>query len=262
MSSSSESEESFRVPEVIWAVYQDGKLTVDKFSETHINRQHFPSILTSTLFQRRNSAQISTRSRPTSTITRAISIVSRPFVSATNKDPEQQSTEPPYIFLDASAISFVSKPSGSASLDFIRRLVPDQDFDQLKRAPDLGSLRLLASISCSSRKYGIKRIGKGVSQARARGNPTIFQGSGAVPGSPSSMFLGGKQVLQAKPVFDEDLHLFKKGFDGCLAQFRANGYSEEEHPASFLDVEQALVDMPEDEDAEEGSSGREEDPAS
>ncbi|KZV52357.1 hypothetical protein F511_22560 [Dorcoceras hygrometricum] len=39
---------------------------------------------------------------------------------------------------------------------------------------------------------------------------------------------------------------FDKGFDGCLAQFRANGYSEEEHPASFLDVEQALVDMPED----------------
>ncbi|KZV14737.1 hypothetical protein F511_41175 [Dorcoceras hygrometricum] len=46
---------------------------------------------------------------------------------------------------------------------------------------------------------------------------------------------------------------FDKGFDGCLAQFRANGYSEEEHPASFLDVEQALVDMPD--DPVEGSSG-------
>ncbi|KZV51709.1 hypothetical protein F511_13121 [Dorcoceras hygrometricum] len=55
---------------------------------------------------------------------------------------------------------------------------------------------------------------------------------------------------------------FKKGFDGCLAQFRANGYPEEEHPALFLDVEQALADMPEDEDSEEGSSGGEEAPPS
>ncbi|KZV56670.1 hypothetical protein F511_40303 [Dorcoceras hygrometricum] len=47
---------------------------------------------------------------------------------------------------------------------------------------------------------------------------------------------------------------FDKGFDGCLAQFRANGYSEEEHVASFLDVEQTLADMPE--DPVEGSSGR------
>ncbi|KZV19961.1 putative LRR receptor-like serine/threonine-protein kinase, partial [Dorcoceras hygrometricum] len=55
---------------------------------------------------------------------------------------------------------------------------------------------------------------------------------------------------------------FEKGFDGCLAQFRANGYPEEEHPALFLNVEQALADMPEDEDSEEGSSGREEAPPS
>ncbi|KZV28331.1 SPX domain-containing membrane protein [Dorcoceras hygrometricum] len=47
---------------------------------------------------------------------------------------------------------------------------------------------------------------------------------------------------------------FDKGFDGCLAQFMANGYSEEEHPASFLDVEQALADMPDDEDLDDSSS--------
>ncbi|KZV35407.1 hypothetical protein F511_27910 [Dorcoceras hygrometricum] len=35
---------------------------------------------------------------------------------------------------------------------------------------------------------------------------------------------------------------FKDGFWGCLAQFRAHGYSEEEHPASFLDVQQALAE--------------------
>ncbi|KZV21032.1 hypothetical protein F511_37676 [Dorcoceras hygrometricum] len=43
---------------------------------------------------------------------------------------------------------------------------------------------------------------------------------------------------------------FKDGFAGCLDQFRANGYSEEEHPTSFLDTKKALMEMP-DEYAEE-----------
>ncbi|XP_075521109.1 LOW QUALITY PROTEIN: uncharacterized protein LOC142554311 [Primulina tabacum] len=38
---------------------------------------------------------------------------------------------------------------------------------------------------------------------------------------------------------------FEEGFKGCLAQFRANGYSEADHPASFLDSDKALEDMPE-----------------
>ncbi|KZV50167.1 hypothetical protein F511_21928 [Dorcoceras hygrometricum] len=45
---------------------------------------------------------------------------------------------------------------------------------------------------------------------------------------------------------------FKDGFWGCLAQFRAHGYSEEEHPASFLDLQQALAEVgDEEEEAEE-----------
>ncbi|KZV28966.1 hypothetical protein F511_07526 [Dorcoceras hygrometricum] len=44
---------------------------------------------------------------------------------------------------------------------------------------------------------------------------------------------------------------FKNVFWGCLAQFRANGYPEEEHPASFLDVQQALAEMGDEEEAEE-----------
>ncbi|KZV24894.1 hypothetical protein F511_16553 [Dorcoceras hygrometricum] len=43
---------------------------------------------------------------------------------------------------------------------------------------------------------------------------------------------------------------FKDGFWGCLAQFRANGYSEEEHPASFLDLQQALPEVGNEEEAE------------
>ncbi|KZV51819.1 hypothetical protein F511_11196 [Dorcoceras hygrometricum] len=49
---------------------------------------------------------------------------------------------------------------------------------------------------------------------------------------------------------EKSLRYFTDGFAGCLAQFRANGYSEEEHPASFLDAKKALMEMP-DEEAEE-----------
>ncbi|KZV28619.1 hypothetical protein F511_33830 [Dorcoceras hygrometricum] len=49
---------------------------------------------------------------------------------------------------------------------------------------------------------------------------------------------------------------FKNGFRGCLAQWRANGYSEEEHPASFLDVQQAILEMADEE--EEGEEEEEE----
>ncbi|KZV23006.1 hypothetical protein F511_16757 [Dorcoceras hygrometricum] len=44
---------------------------------------------------------------------------------------------------------------------------------------------------------------------------------------------------------------FKTGFLGCVAQWRANGYSEDEHPAPFLNVQQAIAEMPDEEDAQE-----------
>ncbi|KZV40400.1 hypothetical protein F511_43461 [Dorcoceras hygrometricum] len=55
-------------------------------------------------------------------------------------------------------------------------------------------------------------------------------------------------VLLGKRAFS----YFKDGFWGCLAQFRANGYSEEEHPASFLDLQQALAKLGDEEATEEG----------
>ncbi|KZV50044.1 structural maintenance of chromosomes protein 2-2 [Dorcoceras hygrometricum] len=50
------------------------------------------------------------------------------------------------------------------------------------------------------------------------------------------------------------LSFFQHGFNGCLAQFRANGYSEAEHPASFLSVLKALEDLPEEGKVESSSS--------
>ncbi|KZV47112.1 hypothetical protein F511_21068 [Dorcoceras hygrometricum] len=59
----------------------------------------------------------------------------------------------------------------------------------------------------------------------------------------NSWELGKEKFLQSKELkiqcSGKALAFFEKGFDGCLAQFRANGYSEEEHPAPFLDVERS-----------------------
>ncbi|KZV27864.1 hypothetical protein F511_37860 [Dorcoceras hygrometricum] len=54
--------------------------------------------------------------------------------------------------------------------------------------------------------------------------------------------LEGKEEFLKSPEFDTLLGkkaggYFKNGFFGCVAQWRANGYPEEEHPASFLNVQ-------------------------
>ncbi|KZV51827.1 hypothetical protein F511_11204 [Dorcoceras hygrometricum] len=53
------------------------------------------------------------------------------------------------------------------------------------------------------------------------------------------------------------LGYFKVGFAGCVAQFRANGYSEEEHSAPFLDVKKALMEMPDENEEAEEEEGEE-----
>ncbi|KZV51281.1 hypothetical protein F511_05622 [Dorcoceras hygrometricum] len=67
--------------------------------------------------------------------------------------------------------------------------------------------------------------------------------------------LEGKEEFLKSSEFDTLLGkkaggFFKNGFLGCVAQWRANGYTEEEHPASFLNVQQAIAEMPDEEDAQ------------
>ncbi|KZV23714.1 guanylate-binding protein 4-like [Dorcoceras hygrometricum] len=260
-------------------------------------------------------------------------------VGTSNKNPEQQSTEAPYTLLDASALSFVSRPSGSASLDFIRLLVPDQDFDQLKRTSDLGvfetaGLHFMQSLEwfgeaanrfskareeVTKTKHSMdgvlghhNELMKQLEEIQTKENvdkeslsAELESSRGEVQALMAQMQTMETQIqsLEARAqCYEEEskLHLaeveklqeeranswalkkekflksrefnslcikkasmyFDKGFEGCLAQFRANGYSEEEHPASFLDVEQALADMSDDEELEDNSSGREEAPPS
>ncbi|KZV39640.1 hypothetical protein F511_32952 [Dorcoceras hygrometricum] len=69
------------------------------------------------------------------------------------------------------------------------------------------------------------------------------------------------------PCANKSLAYFNIGFESCVAQFRANGYSEEEHPDPILDVNKALQEMPDDDEeaedeAEEDASGDEATPQS
>ncbi|KZV33687.1 hypothetical protein F511_29369 [Dorcoceras hygrometricum] len=73
--------------------------------------------------------------------------------------------------------------------------------------------------------------------------------------------LGKEEFLKSSEFEDlcskRSLAYFKSGFKSCVAQFRANGYSEEEHPTPFLSVARALEELP-DEDEEEADEGDDE----
>ncbi|KZV51402.1 hypothetical protein F511_20566 [Dorcoceras hygrometricum] len=53
------------------------------------------------------------------------------------------------------------------------------------------------------------------------------------------------------------LSFFEKGFNGCLAQFRDNGYLDTEHPTSFLSILKALEDFPEEGEVESSFAPKE-----
>ncbi|KZV30657.1 hypothetical protein F511_12930 [Dorcoceras hygrometricum] len=72
----------------------------------------------------------------------------------------------------------------------------------------------------------------------------------------------GKEEFLKSFEFDDlctkkSLAYFKNGFEGCVAQFKANGYSEEEHPAPFLSVARALEELPEEDEEEIGEEDEE-----
>ncbi|KZV25413.1 hypothetical protein F511_07297 [Dorcoceras hygrometricum] len=234
-------------------------------------------------------------------------------IGAKGKAPEQQSTEEPYVLLDACAISFVAKPSGSVSLDFTRRLIPDQDYDVVKSIPDLAALEA-SSLHFMQALVGSGEVANRLTQAReeitktkhsmdeqlveiranndkekevmaleleasrseaqlskARAlrveeeNKVLQAEVGKWRGEAANSWeLGKEKFLQSKEFrvlcSGKALAFFEKGFDGCLAQFRESGYTEEEHPAPFLDVERALAALSDDEDAEESNLSQDEAP--
>ncbi|KZV34493.1 putative amino acid permease 7 [Dorcoceras hygrometricum] len=83
--------------------------------------------------------------------------------------------------------------------------------------------------------------------ARPRGDPSRSQSSKAQAQSLEDR-------IQSSEEENKGLQAEVKKLQG---EFRANGYSESEHPTLFLDVEQALVDMPEEDEGNPGfTAGR------
>ncbi|KZV42094.1 hypothetical protein F511_11690 [Dorcoceras hygrometricum] len=228
----------------------------------------------------------------------------------------EQTTEASCEYLDASTISFIAKPSGSASLDFTRRLIPDRDYNLVNSVPDLAaleaaSLHLMQAVVWSgSVANRLLRAREEITKTKHSMDGVIQEHEGLMKQleeiqathdkeneemtlelessrarafrveeenkalqaevakwkdeAANSWELGKEKFLQSKEFrvlcSGKALAFFEKGFEGCLAQFRESGYTEEEHPASFLDVERALANLPDDEEEEGSSSGQEEAP--
>ncbi|KZV44240.1 hypothetical protein F511_10726 [Dorcoceras hygrometricum] len=143
-------------------------------------------------------------------------------------------------------------------------MVPDKAFDLVWRTPDLEVIEA-ASLHFMQKKSLLHEVEATraqvqLSDARAQSFESRAQRSeeenkglqtevkklqGEIE---ASWWLGKKKFMQSKEFdtlcLDRSSVYFEHGFNGCLAQFMENGYFEYEHPTFFLDVVQALADMP------------------
>ncbi|KZV46421.1 hypothetical protein F511_23627 [Dorcoceras hygrometricum] len=183
-----------------------------------------------------------------------------------------------------------AKPSGSASLDFARRLIPDRDYNLVNSVPDLAdleaaSLHLMKAVVWSgSVANRLLRAREEITKTKHSMDGVIQEHEGLMKQleeiranhdkeneemalelessrtralraeeenkalqaevdkwkdeAANSWELGKEKFMQSKEFrvicSGKALAFFEKGFDGCLAQFRESGYTEEEHPAPSL----------------------------
>ncbi|KZV23527.1 hypothetical protein F511_36603 [Dorcoceras hygrometricum] len=132
--------------------------------------------------------------------------------------------------MDKSGIdSLVVSPSGSMATGLLCNLIPDRDVAQVELD--------------ETKARAVVEIGRLRTEAA------------------EAWGLGKEEFLKSSEFNDlcmkRSLDYFKSGFQSCVAQFRANGYSEEEHPAPFLSMARAVEELPNDE--EEAADGADED---
>ncbi|KZV38307.1 hypothetical protein F511_22664 [Dorcoceras hygrometricum] len=140
----------------------------------------------------------------------------------------------------------------SAEASYICNMAPEPDLPVLVKADDAEVIaHLSAHIAPEARVAEKEAMRAELEEVKARSE----QEAERLKGEAREEFLKSPEfdVLLGKRAFS----YFKDGFWGCLAQFRANGYSEEEHPASFLDLQQALVKLGDEEEEEEGEQEEE-----
>ncbi|KZV46686.1 TMV resistance protein N-like [Dorcoceras hygrometricum] len=160
--------------------------------------------------------------------------------------------------LDYSKDLLVDSPTGVVATRYIFNMAPDRDLQVLERADDIEAVGHFAANITLREALEAKLATE--KEARASEKEALSAELEEVKGwaeqEAERLKSEAREEFLKSPDFDALLAkkawgYFKDGFWGCLAQFRANGYSEEEHPASFLDVQQALAEVGDEEEAEE-----------
>ncbi|KZV56689.1 hypothetical protein F511_40656 [Dorcoceras hygrometricum] len=214
------------------------------------------------LKERKANSEEASSSRAPSKEKRKTSSEGRERLDTAQAVPEQQSTEAPYVLLDTSTISFMAKPSGSVSLDFIRRLVPDQDFDlalvRIEEATNRLSQARNEVVRTKRSMDGVlghhDDLLKQLEEMWAQGDRKRSRCDSSWR-PPELMPNHRRRWLKLWKLKSSVRRRRTRP-----SRLKANEYSEEEHPTTFIDVEQALTDMPE--ESEENISGSEEAPPS
>ncbi|KZV47948.1 hypothetical protein F511_32472 [Dorcoceras hygrometricum] len=127
--------------------------------------------------------------------------------------------------------------------------------EMVARLEELEALRAQDEVVATAQRRGLEAELAAEKEARAA-KTRAREALGAELERANARAERAKEDFLKSPEFDSLLAkkawgYFKDGFWGCLAQFRSNGYSEEEHPASFLDLQQAVDDFGDYDDAED-----------
>ncbi|KZV53726.1 chromatin modification-related protein eaf-1-like [Dorcoceras hygrometricum] len=166
---------------------------------------------------------------------------------------------------------FVVSPSRSTSMQFLSQLVPDRDVDLVRSTPDLDVLGSFAVRFMEAMVWGGEAINR-LSLAHRevdsshRSMDEVIGHLTELRKQLEELHVQGdeeKKVLEAENrALETELEDTKARADGEIRSLisddrlkgeaedawnlgKANGYSKEEHPASFLDVVQALKNIPE-----------------
>ncbi|KZV43573.1 hypothetical protein F511_20835 [Dorcoceras hygrometricum] len=156
-------------------------------------------------------------------------------LSASDIDKEVETSLPDQPGVEVT--SFITRPVTTTTVAFFQNFAPELDLPVINSASDQAITEALAT---NFMQEEMKKM-KGEVEATWEKRTDDFL--------KSSEF---DRLRSAKA-----LSFFEKGFNGCLTQFRDNGYSETEHPASFLSIWKALEDFPEEGEVESSSAPKE-----
>ncbi|KZV45172.1 hypothetical protein F511_11772 [Dorcoceras hygrometricum] len=205
-------------------------------------------------------------------------VINIPEASSSRRRSERP---PPF---DPSKDSLVASPTTVMAIRYICNMAPDSDVTVLMKADDIEVIAHFSAHIAPGLVWGgkmVRRLTQSVQKARtARKNFDKARGQHAEVVAKLEELEGlrareleeaktQREALEAELTAEKESRVAEKtaregleaeleevkaradGFCGCLAQFRANGYPEEEHPASFLDVQQALAAVGDEEEADE-----------